>query len=367
MYSRLRTSLRAQKEGRRTSRKRGQRGGADWYKIPADRLALWNATPFAADFPLHFQREGAIEEPAPRMKEYYGILRRQDELFDTALSLIAKQLELPAAYTTDDIITKIDIIDGRRADMMLFINDAEQLINLNLDTDIDATEGSTKLQEIRGSTVEPLSTLLLYPKRLNNIFIQSLANIIITFKHDPTFLEQCSKSDALLRVGAVQLESTVRGNAYLQTAHDLRDGFFLNHGINTFNKEFSSEGGDFWYNFLKHIRDKRTITVENLFVFRPGSPCERDLHAPTTWAQIAAHIYLAHSLGLDTRGILALFNTPCDATPPPAERTYIPNAEYDTIDMDGVTHLALLSHMDDPTLQFILQVTHTVSANQDTG
>ena len=300
------------------------------------------------------------------MKEYYEILKRQDELFDTALSLIAKQLELPAAYTTDDIINNIEIIDGRRGEMMFFIDDAERLINLNLDTDIDATEGSTKLQEIRGSTVEPLSTLLLYPKRLNNIFIQSLANIIITFKHDPTFLEQCSKSDALLRVGAVQLESTVRGNAYLQTAHDLRDGFFLNHGIKTFNNEFSSGGGDFWYNFLKHILDERAITAENLFVFQRGKTCEKDLHAPTSWAQIAAHIYLAHSLGLDTRGILALFNTPCVATSPPAERTYIPNAEYDAIDVDGVTHLALLSHMDDPTLQFILQLTHTVSANEET-
>lgn len=342
--------------GRRHTKK--QRGGAIFYIIPSNRLNDWRSSLADKGLSESLQtlfenREQLSGREQDVMNHYINILEHQDDLFITAVDIIRKKLNISS---TDDIIARAAEIDKRRSDFMPYIDDVESLINFVVDSDVDPTLGATKLQEIRSST-ESLSTLLLFPARLQNIFIQSLARICVGLLKDSSILTKLNSVNAQ-QILAEQYKAYTHSTAYQLTAHDLRDGFFLNQGI----KDFTESVKDFWATFVEELVK---LPTEKDSLFHHTTTCPRSLKS-VSWGYIAANVYGLAKLGsLDE--LLIMFSESCRTDTPitDSERKHIPNVKYDSVVIrSGPTFGALMSNMDDTTLQFILQLSHTITKIQ---
>jgi hypothetical protein len=377
MFRRLRTSQKQRQHSQRHTYK--QRGGAPWYQIPASRAAEWAE-------PLRQIGISAIPNtdrdiPTKRMDEYFMALEKQDELFDIAIKLIAAKLGLPAKYSASDIARIPDIdAPAKRTEMLAYVDDVEQLVNLAIDRDETDTDNLTKLQEIRSAGDEPLSTLLLFPKRLNNVFVQSLANILIVLKADQSILRDAALNPTMTYAAAVQYDANVRGNAYFQTSRNLRDGFYMSQGKSEFNKEIAlvapvvgrvatrsdTAPPNFWVMLLQELAAVNTLTEADIFKVNSVGCLFDIIYA--TWAKITAHVFLAYKFN-KIDNILQFFKDTCTTTDPPAddpERPHIPNKAFDKVDIRGTTFEKLLSNMGDTTLQYILHLAYTIRKNEAT-
>ena len=349
----MRTTRRNRLSGRRHTKK--QRGGANFYTIPATRIDDWreaisDSGIFTSMSTLFEDREGMSGREEDIMNHYMNILERQDELFGSAVDIIRKKFNITS---TDDIIARAAEIDGRQTEFLPYLDDVESLLNFS------SSNGATKLQQIRS---ESLSTLLLFPARLQNVFIQSLAQICTGLLKDADILTKLTSSNAQ-QILAEQYKAYTHSTAYQMTARDLRDGFFLNQDVNDFNTTVDK----FWTDFVAELIKIRDITnIGDIFV-GSSENCQQNLHV-ASWGYIVANIYGLAKLG-NLKGLLQLFSTPCADTAllPSAnvDRLHIPNVKYDAIKIrGGPTFAALMSNMDDTTLQFILQLTYTIEKAQ---
>ena len=355
----MRTSRRKNHVGRRQTKK--QRGGAPFYTIPVARIEDWRSAIsdrklFDSLSTLFENRETMVGREEEIMNHYINILERQDDLFAAAMDIIRKKL---GVASTDDIIARAVEIDGRRAEFMPYIDDVENLINFTIDGAIDRRLGATKLQQIRSES-ESLSTLLLFPARLQNVFIQSLAQICVGLLKDADILTKLTSPNAQ-QILAEQYKAYTHSTAYQMTARDLRDGFFLNQGV----ADFKGNVSQFWKEFVAELVKIRDIANIGEVFTQPGV-CPHNLHT-VSWGYIAANVYGLAKLG-NVEGLLQLFADPCLTTEPLPEdagRTHIPNAKYDAaVIRGGPTFAALMSNMDDTTLQFLLQLSYTIQKLQ---
>lgn len=352
----MRTTRRIHRQGRKYTRK--QRGGAAFYRIPSERIEAWRSAIsdrklFDSLSTLFEDRESMVGREEEIMNHYINILERQDDLFGAVMDIIRKKL---GVASTDDIIARSAEIDGRREEFMPYIDDVENLINFTVDGVVNRRLGATKLQQIRDET-ESLSTLLLFPARLQNVFIQSLSQICVGLLKDADILTKLTSPNAQA-ILAEQYKAYTHSTAYQMTARDLRDGFFLNQGV----VNFKGNVNQFWYDFvaeLVKIRDGGEI-------FKLSGDCPQGLHT-ASWGYIAANVFgLAKIKKIDD--ILQIFTDVClttPALPADSERHHIPNAKYDSVKIrEGPTFAALMSNMDDTTLQFILQLSYTIQKLQ---
>lgn len=378
MFERTRQTRRsAQRSVRQTIKV--QRGGALFYRIPADRLAKW--TPILDHYKLTLTANTFVgtkeEKTEQRMKEYYRILEVQDKLFEGAIKIIASECGIPEDYEETDVIADIATIDGRKAALMPYIDDIEQLVNFNK-FDIRGTSWKeyTKLQDIRtrtktdGTIDENLSDLLLYPARLTNVFIDALAAILIVLKKDSTVVANAT-TPRLQQLLAQQYETNVRINALNQTQKPLRDGFYLAqkkgqimtelYGIMTFDDDSTVAPY-----FVQLITELQAVLASNEDDIFKHAGALVDLHsADATWAYITAQIFLAYRHD-KLKDILSIFDTPNlahdDSNP---DRTHTPNPPYDDIAQKGTTYKTIRSWMDDMVLQFILHLSYTIRKKED--
>jgi hypothetical protein len=369
-------------------RTRKQRGGANWYRIPEERATIWrtymteNAPTLKERLPLLFDISGdnrlTSDNLSAVMEEYMRIIEYQDELFAAAIEIIKRQLDKSNAAPAD-LIEASPTIDGRKTDLMAYMDDVEALINFNVDTKVNDELGKTKLQSIRSTDAETLTTLLLYPKRVENVFIQALAEIFVFLKQTPSILDQSATSESIMKIAIAQNQSDIYANAYVLTARPLRDGFFLNQGEIEFTTETSTE--KFWIPLFQALVDGRNKTEEELRIFKKGGdPCPSNLKGEgVTWASIAADVFFAYKFD-KIDNILEYFKVKCgDEQLPPdvqrrenqfiADQPYypIPESSYDNVDVRGSTLDILLSNMDDSTLQFLLHLTYTIKHSSSTG
>lgn len=349
----MRTTRRIRHVGRRHTKK--QKGGAPFYRIPAERIEAWRSAIsdsklFDSMSSLFEDRESMTGRETDILNHHINILERQDELFSAAMDIIREKLNI---VSTDDIIARAAEIDGRREELIVYIDDVESLINFSIDGTIDRELGATKLQQIR-SEAESLSTLLLFPTRLQNIFIQSLAQICYGLLKDDAILTKIESPNAQ-KILAEQYKAYTHSTAYQLTSRDLRDGFFLNQGVEEFKKNIDI----FWTDFVAELVKVHSFTNVGE-VFSTEEECPQNLHA-VSWGYIAANVYGLAKLG-NLEALLQLFTEPCPTTEPlTAERPHIPDAKYDNIKIrGGPTFAALMSNMDDSTLQFILQLSYTI-------
>ena len=180
-------------------------------------------------------------------------------------------------------------------------------------------------------------------------------------------MEQSFLNDEMKHVASVQLNANVEGNALIQTAKSLRDGFFLNQGQTDFTNIINGiNNNKFWYELLTYLKSIKSGPTPFELSTDPtaSKPCKINLRT-ATWAQITAHVFLAYNTGkLPT--ILDFFKETCDTPTLSSDipRTFIPDPPFDEVTVRGAKYKSLLSHMDDTTLQFILHLSYTIQKNE---
>jgi len=352
-----------------------QRGGADWYIIPASRKADWD-TYLNAHTDLKTKLD-FITADSRNTEQHLTILERQDDLFAIARGIIVSKLDLSDNYTSQNVVDKVTDINAKRAEMMEYITDVENLVNFTITTD---ETNKTKLDQIRGDADETLSTLLIFPDRLKNVFIQSLASILIVLKQDDTVLKQ--STDDTIDITNAQYMSHVYGSAYVQTAFKPRDGFFIAESAQDFAKEL--EGPDGRVPFFKELiteikkineaistglankgeKQDEQVFMNSIFRVREDG-CLKNIES-ASWATITAHVFQAYKHGLHDN-ILMFFANECSRSQTLVDdgpRDFIPNKYIDEEEVRGTTYKNIRSWMGDETLQYILHLCYTIKQNE---
>lgn len=378
MFPSVRQTRRSQSKSHRKTLK-VQQGGAAWTNI--NNLANW--APALARFP--FTRDNRKARPVDNaertaiMKEWFQIIEFQDVLFASVVDIILQQLGLPnkSLLTSKHITDSIDAINARKADFMVYIRDVENLVNFNI---INIGIGHnrldyTKLEDIRNLPSETLASLLIFPQRLSNIFINSLATIFVALNADNYILTQLVDAAGRRSLDAVELlaeqyESNVKGNALLQTARPLRDGFFLGQPKEEINHELynDEESGPFFRELIELIYEMRNYTRDNIFREVTDGTNQIVNLKQYSWARIAAHVFLAYTFFGKNKDILDFFTEPFPEQPPTNEdehRTYTPNDEFLNIPVRGTTLAILKTWMEIKQLHFILHLYKTIKIKEE--
>jgi hypothetical protein len=234
---------RARTDARHTLRAQvgGVRGsGESWYYV-ADpvRAEKWitnlrKAATILED-PVYAQLADVIDKkdwgtPTPELLDLYlHIVERQDTLFSIAIGIINKLLDVsPAAPDyADTVITKLRTkgADTEKA-YKEYIYDVYNLIMCGSYPDLDRTTNPQVqfVTKLEGLQKETLSSILLWPARVKNILIDSIADILISLKANPSILDSAGSIKELFND---QYNAYIMTNAIEATSKGLRDGFYL--------------------------------------------------------------------------------------------------------------------------------------------
>lgn len=290
---------------------------------------------------------------------YFAGIEHQDEVFDIVAEILTE------TYGTQDIIKDSETINTHKAEAMKYIDDVRQFILFKTPAPNpfeDTKPDLTKLELIKGST-ETLSELLIFPKRLNNVFVQALANIFILFKNNREILTQI-KTPALRSIAVSEYTANLYSNVWHLTAHEYRDGFFLDQGENDFKQTM----GSFWTNLFDTLAEVEDLPIAAV-----------DLIEDTNWSGIASYVfkwYLKYQFeeAKDHKESLLLFFKSI-AKPDPERkidndentigmRDALPPSNCDKVLMFGTTIKELMTLMDNTTLEFILHLAYTIRKNE---
>ncbi|NBO20128.1 MAG: hypothetical protein EBV03_13095, partial [Proteobacteria bacterium] len=314
------------RRARSPQRQRQQQvGGASLYFIPAARRADWQealaGSRLASVFPNIWEdaRGGTTVANSAKAAEYFATLERQDELFELAIDIIKTKLG-PQAINSDAIVRNAAAIDSRRSGLLEYLKDAEALVAFkgsSLPTVVLSPRRAaalptpqntkTKFGMIYSDRTETLPTLLLFPARVRNVFLEALANIIV-YLDDATI--ELLAEDAAKQILKDQLDSYAQAYAYSMTARPLRDGLYVAQTTD----EYATIMTSFWRDLIvEMINIKDVIALTELF--KPDGACPHMITvagataaAPRpTFGYLAAHLWKAYKLGADIDGILALF------------------------------------------------------------
>jgi len=325
----------------RTRRTRKQRGGVklDTWPLLEDRE--WKAA-------LGEKWAKLLDAKTTVNPEYlelwFRVLEDQDELFDMALQLMKKRVGLDGIQTI--LQADPEAIEARRDELMPFLTDVERMVNFNKDT---GKAGVTKLIQIQTNKSEPLLSLFLFPKRLHNMFLESLANIFVALKADPSILSQIT-NPVLTSVAAAQYRSYVLSNIMTNTGTIQRDGYYLNYPTTKINTDLVANKTDVFYNgLLTEILAQKDAPFDALFT---SSECAHFI-ANWPWEKIAAHVFLAYKMDrMDD--ILTLFGKECSLQTG-LDKKYYPE-DYMDVTVRGVRFGTLFSNISYLHLEFILQL-----------
>ncbi len=265
----------------------------------------------AATAPVPVVAPPALPDDAPTkedvMTDYFAGIE-SDKIFTIALDLIRNKVlanlkaASPSAPAVDPssnpmlddkfIVANKAAINAMKDDMMLYMRDAERIVQLNTDTAYDKALGFTKLQLICGDSggVSPsLSDFLLNPGRASDIFMIALANLYKAYVEKPEIVQNTEEY-------AHDCEVYTQTLALQMTGYRVRDGFYTNQGIRHFNDEFDTEiGGTFWKGFAESMK----TTTSTVFT------------KDDSWGAIAAKIFQHHKANPSV-DILSLFKNTCE-------------------------------------------------------
>lgn len=368
-------------DGRRRTAK-VQRGGAAWANI--NNKDIWKTILLGKliDIPLTLDNNKTRSDPeniVRAMGEWLECIEKQDEIFEALLNYFTQTLlNIPKGkpWTSIDITRNISTINdpAQKNRLNEYINDVERMVNFNIvKTSSQDKLAYTKLEDIKNQPSESLASLLIFPKRLSNIFINSLANLFITLNLDNTILQQINDSKGALQDDSVKLiaeqfESNIRGNAFLQTARALRDGFYLGQTKGDFGDVLYNRGNapTFLQELISHLYNYRNIQAGQIFMELDANDNPEPLKE-YTWARLAAHIFFVYKHFGKEKNILDFFREKLGNTSlSSAERSYTPNPEYDNVLVRGVTTFNILqSWMNVEQLQFMLHLFYTIGKNED--
>jgi hypothetical protein len=421
-HGRRSTRRARQREARRHTYK--QRGGADWapdFSVApySDRYDEWvqeisNNPVLLSLFPKLIVKDKKpipryASEKLPYLKTYINCLAHQNKLFGAALNIIKKkiadELGLPQDSISDINTIKLHAtsIDDKKPQMIEYFKDVERMVMFAEDT-----EG--KLPKLRAmyedNTYSSLSTLLLFPSRIENVFIIALSEIICNLMDDRSILTEAS-TESLQLILATQYDSYAQALAHTLTAFPLRDGFYLNQGLEEIAQLSMREGFDgkrrelenaidtaatdedrataskalsdftkqetFWKKFVVASRRvlETTTTINDLFNNKTG-PLSRyrckSYIADNTFADITADMLMYAIINkdnIDNMDIIKLLANSCkqivDSFYTIYSRSILPPDDFLHIGISGgVTLKTLLSNVDIATLEYLLHLQEAI-------
>lgn len=339
----------------RITRKYKQSGGADWVALPEPRKSEW-AAKLGDDFSL-ITGDGTGDE-TQHVNQYLNVIRRQDELFTAALKIIGEKLGVDIG-DANAILANAEQIDASGSELFAYFIDVERMIQFVEDDSWKEVRqrqqvaDPTKLQAMRW---EPLSTHLLFPNRFTNLFVTALASIIVDLSDPQNVLLGQAANEATRPILADQFMAFAHSMAYTLTARDLRDGFFLNQGIQGFQTEIK----EFWPAFIAAAVRYQTVTDAAAVIADKQGDCPSGVTDADSWGVVAAKVLRLHQLGR-LADILTLF-VECGTPPVTIDGGHTPPESVLDVNFDGkgTTLRKLYRNMDDVTLQFILQLTYTI-------
>jgi hypothetical protein len=194
--------------------------------------------------------DAATIDDATKAKHYYTIIRRQDDILQAVLKTIYKMVGVTSdPPVADEIISKwgtIKDIETKKAEIYDLVKFARDMIILNKKdkTLVTISSGNplatgktrpklddfifTKTSERAKSGMDILEVML-YPKRLTNIFVECVANIIQELSSTP---ENALKSitdaspelrDTLIALLSLQYAAYIRSVSNIETNNNERD------------------------------------------------------------------------------------------------------------------------------------------------
>jgi len=280
-------------------------------------------------------------------------IENQDAIFDIVADVLRNEYH---GETEASIMEGAKARETNKKAAMKYISDIVQFLTfLHRPKAAVAVTPPSKMELIQSD--ETLSTLLYFPKRLNNIFIQSLANILILLKHDAASLADLA-DPARQKIVVQKYRSNMLANVYLLTGYEFRDGFFLDHQ----KSEFDAIQIKFWENLFAEFAKSRLTPI--------------NIRGATTqnWHQITNYVFRWYQAttfnGTDDHkpALLKFFDDNLSMSPSPAmgveEREYLPPESYDTIPIYGTTLKQILAKMQGSVLEFILHLAHTIRKNE---
>jgi hypothetical protein len=368
----LKPRLKKTEGGRRTRKlSHKQRGGADWSSIDPARASEWSTvlteSGWTADQITSYV--GVEADASKRVGQYIQAVMRQDELMEAAMKLICKKLGVE--NTLDSITQNIGAITAAdREELLTYVTDVQKLISFEVPATaaISSTlKNLSKVQRIRKASDEPIATLLLYPSRLINVFIQGLATLAIQMKREKATLPLFMPAMADKTLQVVQAEhykSYMQSLAYTKTSKELRDGFFMDENVTEF-ANLMNDG--FW---LKFVQAMRLINADETVSVLHGDGCKTELFGTKgstsdSWAALTAAIFNAY-IKADTWDAMAFIkgfkNDACTG-----EGDWRPYAAYLPPEADfgapidgagGLTLKMLLSQFSSYVLHYVLQLSY---------
>lgn len=376
-----------QREARRHTYK--QRGGAAWAPVfiseEDQRFKDWKAEIENDDnlnklFPslLLLDRNVATtpEDKQERLLTYFNCMAHQDKLFRTALNIIrkkvAERLSVPS-ITHDIILARANEIDAMKSDLMEYFRDVERMVSFSEDTG----GAIPKLRYMYTDADSTLSTILLFPARVENMLILALSEIICNLIVDSTILSTANNV-SLQKVLATQYDSYAQALAHTMTAFPLRDGFFLNQSLASIEKLSimrtnpaakpvdntpELKMSTFWETLVTGAKEVLAITDDrNLFKNKSSShtTCNNYI-SENSWSNITANMLSYAKINKEsiTNGnltIIAYFSSICMGGVDLANRAVIPESAYNDVTINGVSLKTLLSNVNINILEFLLHL-----------
>jgi hypothetical protein len=399
-----------QRGGRRTMKRgRIQKGGANWVVIPDDtRRKAWKdalaADPSWTDMydTLFADARPDQTDDAEKKKavlQYVNAVMRQDDLMMTALKIIRNKYGITDATT--DILEKAAVIPlpNRGVDNE-YVLDVQRIVTFLTTVD---TKSDSKIKKLTSSPEEPMSTLVLYPARFKNIFIEALAVIAIQIKYNQNapMRTPLMDTDAIKKIQADHFKSYAEGQAYHNTAYGLRDGFYLDQPVGTFTSIIAGRAqssaaaaaaaGNFWLKFVTSLRTYLTApdTINNILgdaaksvtISVPLGPNPSYSELSGKWAEISAAIVASYIISPEpiwgTFTLLKRLNKgakPAAGTGAGAaaaqnpNEAFIPNASLRDVEIGdtGMTLESLYAQFPTYVVHFILHLSYTIQKLEPT-
>jgi hypothetical protein len=214
-----------------------QVGGGQLFMIPTPRIENWNKA-FAKhpdpvikglDGKLNQENWGATDIN-DKINLYVSIVERQDDLFLVAISIINAQLKInsDAEDLEEEVLRKIkeaNLSDNGEA-YKEYLLDVYRLV-----TGQDPIKYVSNLSVIIMKHTrlfnDPLSNILMWPKRATNMFIYCIAKSMVDMKLDTTMLERVKANPDLYRMFADIYDTFIHQDTLYNTKKSLRDGFYI--------------------------------------------------------------------------------------------------------------------------------------------
>jgi hypothetical protein len=164
---------------------------------------------------------------AVKLDRYITLVERQDDFFSAALDIIYNDLGIDR--TADDlesvVIEKSGIIESKQDILKQYLNDVYTLVTCGVEPPKKTTQKNFQKHTL--FIDEPLSNILMWPERVKNIFVRSIAKILVALKQNNRLLDSTKGKLYLQSMFADIYNTFIQSEILKATSKGLRDGFYL--------------------------------------------------------------------------------------------------------------------------------------------